>query len=151
MSKRRAGVDKGMIQLTLPLSSLPTSRVRAGALRVKERVREALSEALDASGLDREFIASELGRLVGENVSVHTLNSYTAESKGDRRLPLEYAAPLAVILEDISLLHAALESSGLLVLGKKERAIFEIGKLAVEKKKRSQRERQLWEALDAGD
>ena len=148
MSKRRPGTDKGMVQLTLPLSSLPTSRVRAGALRCKESVREALSAALDASGLDREYIAGELGRLTGENISVHTLHSYTAESKGDRRLPLEYAGALALILGDSSIVDAALAISGLVVLGEKEKAVYEIGKLAVEKKQRSKRERQLWERVN---
>jgi hypothetical protein len=43
MSKKRSGVDNGMVQLTLTLSSLPTAGLKAGALRVKDAVREALS------------------------------------------------------------------------------------------------------------
>ena len=151
MSKRRGGVDRGMIQLRLPLSSLPTTGIRAGALRCKEGVREALSAALDQSGLDREYVASELGRLVGETVSVHTLHSYTAESKGERRLPLEYAGALSLILGETTIIAAALAASGLTVLGEKEKAIYEIGRIAVEKKRRSKRERQLWEVVNGED
>jgi len=148
MSKKRSGVDNGMVQLTLPLSSLPTANLKAGALRVKDAVREALVAALDRSGLDREYVASELSRLVGEAVSIHALNNYTSESKSERRLPLEYAAALAVILRDKGILDAALGSGGFLVLGKEERAIYEIGRLAVEKKRRARRERELWERLN---
>jgi len=148
MSKKRQTADTGMVQLTLPLSSLSTASLKAGALRVKDAVREALGVAIDRSGLDREYIAKELSRLTGENVSIHILNGYTAESKGERRLPLEYAAALAVILGDKGILDAALGVGGFLVLGKAERAVYEIGKLTVEKRKASRRERKLWEKLN---
>lgn len=147
MSKRRPGTDKGMVQLQLPVSSLPTSGMAAGSLRTKEAVREALSAALDRAGLDREYVAAELSRLVGETISIHTLNSYTADSKGERRLPLEYVGALSAILGDITIAEAALGSSDMAVLGPRELAIYEIGKLTVEKRKRSKRERKLWEQL----
>lgn len=147
MSKRRPGTDKGQVQLTLPVSSLPTAGKAAGSLRAKEAVREVLSAALDRSGLDREYVASELGRLVGENISIHTLHSYTADSKGERRLPLEYVAALSCILGDTSIAAAALGAAGLQVLGPKERKIYELGRITVEKRKRSKQERQLWEQL----
>ncbi len=120
MSKRRPGTDGGMVQLTLPLSTLPTSGKPAGSLRVKEAVRETLSATLDASGLDREYVAGELGRLVGKNIGKTTLDSYTAESKGERRLPLEYAGALSVILGDRSVVEAALDACDLEVLCEKE-------------------------------
>ncbi len=147
MSKKRAGVDNGMVQLRLPLSDLPTARKKAGSLRVKEAVKEALSAGLEASGLEREFVASELSRLVGEPVNIHTLNSWTAESKSERRLPLEYAGALCAILGNAEILAAALEVSGYAVLGKKGRAVYELGLLAVEKKQRSKREKELWERV----
>ncbi len=140
-----------MVQLSLPVSSLPTSDYKAGSLQVRDAVREALNDAIKCSGLDREYIASELSRLVGATINVCTLDSWTAESKTDRRLPLEYAGALAVILRNTGILNAALEASGMLVLGEREMAIYEIGKITVEKRKRSRRERALWEQLNGKD
>jgi len=148
MSKRRPGTDGGMVQLRLPLSALPTAGLQAGGLRCKDAVREALTLALERSGLDREYVVGELSRLVGETVSRATLDSWTAESKGERRLPLEYAGALAVLLGDTSLVQAALDACGLRVLGAQDVAVYEIGRITVEKRKRSQRERQLWEQVN---
>jgi len=148
MSKKRPDFGGRAVQLTLPLSSLPTANRTAGSLRVKEAVQEALSEAIRRSGLSREYIAQELSRLTGDDFSVHALNNWTAESKDDRRMPLEAAGAMAVILQDKSILEAALGSSGHLVLSPKERPIFELGRITVEKKRRSKKERDLWEQLD---
>ena len=148
MSKTRKKSDGKQVQLTLPLSSLPTAGCRSGSLRVRDAIREALSDALQRSGLERDYVASELSRLVGVTVNVCTLDSWTAESKTDRRLPLEYAGALALILGDIGLLQAALGPSKVIVLGEQEAAVYEIGKLTVEKRRRSKRERALWEKVN---
>ena len=146
MSKRSHPLDSR--QLPLPLGPQAGGRgLRAGALRAKEAVREALSRALEASGLEREEVAAQLSRLVGEQVSVHTLHSYTAESKGERRLPLEYAGALAVILNDASLVGAALTGSGLAVVGREELDLMEYGRLQLERRKLGRKERQLMERL----
>lgn len=150
-SKKAKKIDAKMVQISLPLSSLPTAGLKAGALRVQEAVREALCEALKRSGLEREYVVSELSRLVGATINVCTLDSWTAESKSDRKLPLEYAGALCKILRDTGILDAALEASGIVVLGEREKAIFEIGKITVEKRKRSKKERALWEKLNGDD
>ena len=148
MSKKHKKLDQGMVQLTLPMSSLPTRKYQAGALRAKEAVREALVTALSRSGLDREYVAEELSRLIGEPVSVHTLNSWTADSKGSRRLPLEYAGALCVILGDMSLLRAAITACGFAMLDADEVAVFELGQLTIEKKRRAKKEREIMERLN---
>ncbi|MBF0482809.1 MAG: hypothetical protein HQK81_06350 [Desulfovibrionaceae bacterium] len=144
MSKRQEGADKGLVQLTLPLSSLPTAGMRAGALRTHEAVKEALTAALARSGLDREYVTSELSRLVGENVSIHTINNWTSGAKNDRRLPLEYAAALAVILDDTTILEAALGGAGFMVLHPRDVPVFELGRLTVEERKHGRRKREVW-------
>lgn len=151
MSKKQKKSDGNMVQLSLPLSSLPTARMKAGSLRVREAVKEALGEALKRSGLDRAYVAKELSRLVGATVNVCTLDSWTAESKSDRRLPLEYAGALSLILGDVSIVEAALESAGIMVLDEKGQAIHKIGELTVEKRRRSKLERALWEKLNNED
>jgi hypothetical protein len=136
-----------MVQLTLPLSSLPTSGLRAGSLRTHEAVKEAFAAALTRSGLDREYVASELSRLVGENVSIHSINNWTSGAKNDRRLPLEYAAALAVILDDTTILEAALGCAGFAALHPREIPVYEIGRMTVEERNRGRRKRELWERI----
>ena len=97
-----------MVQLQLPLSSLPTAGMAAGSLRRLEAVHEALDAAITASGLTRAYIAEEISRLTGGSVSENHINNWTAESKmGERHIPLEYVAALTVILGDVRILAAA--------------------------------------------
>lgn len=145
MSKTRR--NYGQCSLPLPPPE-PCQRLRAGSLRAKESVREALSLALDACELEREEVAEELSRLVGEDVSVHTLHSYTAHSKGNRRLPLEYAAALAVVLGDASIITAALAGSGYTVIDQEGLDVLEYGRLQLARKELAQRERDIRERLN---
>ena len=69
MAKTRRNLDSRMVQLTLPLSSLPTANMAAGSLRRLEAVHEAVVAAIKASGLTRAYIAKELSRLTGGSVS----------------------------------------------------------------------------------
>jgi hypothetical protein len=137
-----------MVQLTLPLSSLPTANMAAGSLRCREAVHEAVRDALAASGLTREYVAGELSRLTGDSVSIHHINSWTAESKaGERHIPMEYAAALTVILGDGRILAAACPK-GYVVLSPEEAAIYELGKVVVEEQRRSRKKRELWERIN---
>ncbi len=137
-----------MVQLTLPLSSLPTANMAAGSQRCLEAVHEAFREALIASGLKREYVAQELSRLTGDQVSIHHINSWTAESKaGERHIPLEYAAALTVILGDGRILAAACPK-GYVVLSPEEAAVYELGKVVVEEKRRRRKKHELWERIN---
>lgn len=147
MSKARRNFGGTMVQLTLPLSSLPTASMQAGSLRRREAVNEAFREALAASGLSREYVAGELSRLTGDQVSIHHINNWTAESKDDRRIPLEYAAALTVILGDARILAAACPA-GYLVLPPDEAAVYELGRVVVDERRRSRKKRELWERIN---
>jgi len=132
------------------MSSLPTGNRRAGSLRVKEGVKEALKQALDRCGLDRETVADELSRLVGEPVSVHTVNNWVADAKGDRRFPLEYAGALTAITGDVGFLQAALAGgAGIKVLAPEEVAYYELGKITAEERARRKRKRAVLEKIGA--
>lgn len=103
--------------------------------------------ALDACGLDREAVARELSRLVGEAVSVHTVNNWCATEKSDRRVPLEYAAALVAITGDASILRAALEVAGFRVLGPEDVPVYELGRIAVEETRRRRAKRAVMERI----
>ena len=134
------------VQIPLPLTKIRTSHLRAGSLRVKEAQHEALKRALDRCGLDREEVAKELTRLVGEEISKHTINNWCAEGKTNRRFPLECAKALALITGDDGVLAAALEPE-FTPLNEDGQACLEFGRLVIEDQLRSKRKRQLKERV----
>jgi len=147
MSKWRASFDKGTVQLTLPLSSLPSQKVRSGGLRTSEAVKEALRQALRSCGLSRETVADELTRLTGERVSIHQINNWAAPGKDERSIPLEQLAALTVVTGDAGLARAALEAAGFLVLGPGEAPYYELGRLTAEERERAKRRKEIMERI----
>lgn len=134
-------------QLTMSMSKRRPENLRAGAFRVKEAVNEALKAVLENCELSREEIAAELSRLVGEEISVHTLNNWCAEGKHNRRFPLEYAAALAVITGSRDVLDAALKVAGFRVLDADQGAYYELGVIAAEELARRKHKREVMERI----
>ena len=147
MSKRTQQSDARMVQLSLPLSSLPSQRLGNGSCRTTEAVQDALNGALRGCGLSREVVAEELSRLTGHDVSVHTLNNWAAPSKEDRPTPLQFLAALVEITGDAELVRAALKGTGYMLLGPDEAPLYELGKITAEDKARARRKRELWEKI----
>lgn len=139
--------DRKPIQLTLPLSELPSQRYRSGSMRCSDAVKEALREALKRSGLSRDVIAEETSRLTGEKIGTNQLDNWAAPEKKDRRIPLEFAAALSVVLSDASIAQAALESAEMLVLSKQHVPYYHLGKLTHEKRERRKEEKKILEAI----
>jgi hypothetical protein len=136
-----------MVQLTLPLSELPSRKRRSGSLRAKEAVKEALKAALHKCGLSREVVAEELSRLTGESVSHHQINNWIAPTKDDRCIPLEYAGALAVITGDSGFVQIAVEAAGLLVLSREQSPYYELGKITAEDRARAAARKAILERL----
>jgi len=131
----------------MSMSKKGLSDLRAGALRVKEAVNEALKAALDKCGMSRDEVARELSRLVGEEISVHTLNNWCAEGKNNRRFPLEYAGALAVITGSQEVLDAALRSSGFRVLDIEQLVYYELGVIEAEERRRRKAKKEVIERI----
>jgi hypothetical protein len=136
-----------MVQLSLPLSSLPSQRLENGSCRTTEAVQDALNGALKGCGLSRDLVAEELSRLTGHDVSVHTLNNWASPSKEDRPTPLQFLAALVKITGDGGLVQAALKGTGYKLLSPDEVPLFELGKITAEDKARAKRKRELWEKI----
>jgi hypothetical protein len=147
MSKRAPNLAEGMVQLTLPLSSLPSQKLKAGSLRTSESVKEALRQALRSCGLSRETVADELTRLTGENVSIHQINNWAAPGKDDRSIPLEQLAALTSVTGDAGLAKAALECAGWSVLGPEQRPYYELGRMTAEDRARTRKKREILERI----
>jgi hypothetical protein len=136
-----------LVQMELPWSILPSQEYRAGSFRRHESVCEALKSALSKCGLGRDTVAAELTRLSGDKISVNHLNNWCAESKNGWRLPLEYVAALCIITGDSGIIKAALESSGLIVLDKKAKDYYELGKITAENRLKTREKNQIFGRL----
>lgn len=147
MSKRTPNIAPGMVQLTLPLSSLASQKRASGSLRAKEAVKDALKAALTRCGLSREVVADELTRLTGENISIHQINNWVAPGKDDRCMPLEYAGALAVITGDAGFVQAAVNAAGLMVLDHQQAPFYELGRLAAEDRERTRKKREIMDRI----
>lgn len=147
MSKKATKSDQGMIQLTLPLSELPSQKRRSGSLRAKEAVKEALRSALHRCGIAREVVADELSRLTGEDISIHQINNWVSPAKEDRSMPLEYAAALATVTGDTGFLSIALEAAGILVLSREQAPYYELGRITAEDRARAKKRKDILERI----
>jgi len=147
MSKRTPEIDDRMVQLMLPLSSLPSQRLQSGSLRTFEAVKDGLNRSLKECGLSREIIADELSRLTGHDISVHQINNWAAPSKEDRPTPLHFLAALTKITGNAALAEAALDGTGYKLLTPDQVVFYEIGKDEVEKRKQAKKRKELWEKV----
>ncbi|WP_028574327.1 hypothetical protein [Desulfonatronovibrio hydrogenovorans] len=136
------------VQLTIPMSEIPSRKRRAGSLRRCEAVQESIYDALKQCALGRDFIAEEMSRLTGDKISVNHINNWTAESKNGWKLPLEYAAALAVITGDDRILRAALAGSGLHVINQEERDLLDLGRITADEMQRRKKKRDIIRRLD---
>ena len=147
MSKNKAQIGANMVQLTLPLSALPSQNLRSGSLRTFEAVRDVLATALKECGITREVVAKEVTRLTGRKVTEHHLNSWTASSKSDRSIPLDTLAALSVVTNTPEVAQAALECAGWLVLTPEQAPYYELGVMVAEDKQRTKQKKELWERI----
>jgi len=135
------------VQLTLPLSDLPSQRLASGSLRTFEAIKDSLVSAMKGCGLSRDIIAEELSRLTGHDISVHHLNHWAAPSKEDRPTPLHFLAALTKITGNAALAEAALDGTGYKLLTPDQVVFYEIGKDEVEKRKQAKKRKELWEKV----
>ncbi len=61
-----------------------------GTMNIRERLRRSLNQAIKECGLSRAQIAGEMSHLLGVDVTKSVIDSWTAESKDNYRIPAEY-------------------------------------------------------------
>lgn len=70
---------------------VPTPRAALpGALAFGAIIRGLVADAIKASPLSRSEIAARMSELTGQDITIHMLNAWTAESRSEWRFPLEY-------------------------------------------------------------
>lgn len=141
MSRHNDNLTLDLFEVPAPTNPLP------GALNYNRVVRSLLSEILKTCPLKREQVAARMSELTGDQITVHQLNAWTAESREGWRFPLEYLPALEVAAETTALIGWAADVRGGKILIGKDALDAEIGKLERLKEETTRRIRQIKAAL----
>lgn len=130
-----------LFEVPVPAAPLP------GALNFSMALRHLLFEALKSCPLTRAEVAARMSELIGETITAHQLNAWTAESREGWRFPLEYLPAFEVAVETTALTAwAAAVRGGKLLMGK-EALDAEVGKMERIREAATKRIRQLKQAM----
>ncbi len=86
--------------------------VPEGSMNLDLQIRELVTESLKETSLSRYQVAGHLSAALGRDVSKSVLDSYSAESKADHKLPAAYVPALAVITGDCAIVRLLCEEIG---------------------------------------
>jgi len=100
------------IQELKQLNGAPTE----GTLCIRESLRMALCEDIKQCSLSRPQIAGEMSHLTGVSITTAMIDSWTAESKPQNRIPAEYISAWCVVTKSRRLLGIINEAAGAFVL-----------------------------------
>jgi len=87
-----------------------------GSLNIQARLRAAMALAIKASRYSRYEIVGRMSNLVNAEITIHQLNSWTAESKDGHRPPGEYIPAFCVATESFDPLKVLVEPCSMFVL-----------------------------------
>ncbi len=118
-----------------------------GAWRFRVEIAHAMGEAIRASGHDRYQIAADMGRLLGREVSVNTLDKYTSEAAEEHHPSLETAIAFDAATGQMALVSLFAEKLGGRVLPGKESLLAELGRLEQMKGEIARQERAIKKVL----
>lgn len=141
MRRPRDTLTADLFEVPVPRTPLP------GALDVGLQVRHLLSDLLKASPLNRFEVAARMSELLGQDITKHQLDSWTAESREGWRFPLEYLPAFEVACETTAITAWIADLRGGQVLMGKEVLNAEIGKLERLKEDTARKIRQLKQAM----
>lgn len=118
-----------------------------GAWRFRVEIAHAMGDAIRASGKDRYAIAADMGRLLGREVSVNTLDKYTSEAAEDHHPSLETAIAFDAATGQMALAGLFAAKLGCRVLPGKDSLLAELGRLEQMKGEIARQERAIKKVL----
>ncbi len=133
--------DRGKIASINRATAIP------GSLNLDSQIRELVSEGLKRSPLSRHQIAAEMSTVMGKEVTKTTLDTFSAESKGNHRLPACYVAAFGVATGDTTIISAICEAVGGAFLPDVETLTLELHKIQGEKRELKEREQIIKELM----
>lgn len=138
MSKRKKRIDERQLSLFDVLQQIQDQgkpESNEGELNVAERLRLALVKAIKACHLSRHQIAGEMSHLLGHEVSKTTIDTWTAESKDQHRIPAEYLPAFCQVTGDRQPIALLAEVGGMFAMPGPEALRAEIQKFDEEERK----------------
>lgn len=117
-NKKRFAIAENQVSLFDLLSQkidTPNTIPREGSCNIHEKIRQAIADALKNCTKSRWQIAGDMSHLVGEEISIHQLNAWAAESKS-HKLPSDYVAAFCRATENYELLTIQAEAAGMFIL-----------------------------------
>lgn len=106
----------------------------------RSRVKRGMSEAIRKQSLDRNTLASEIARLIGQgSFSKSTLDALTSESKISHNIRLDQFKAFVIATGERSLWDNVVSDEGLLVIEGNEARLAEIGLLQEKQREISRR------------
>lgn len=141
MRRHHDTLTPDLFEVPVPTVPLP------GALNFSLALRHLITEAIKHCPLNREEVAARMSELVGEPITKHQLNAWTAESREDWRFPLEYLPAFEVACSTTVLTAWIASTRGGKVLMGKEALDAEIGKLERMKEEAARKIKQLKHAM----
>jgi len=99
-----------------------------GSFDDSSAIRGILVRSIDESGKTRAAIADEMSVLLARPVTEKMLNAFTAESRGDRRWPLEFTRAFCAAAGSDELLRHLVELTGCFVITAEEKLMFDLGR-----------------------
>lgn len=138
--------------LTADLFEIPVApAATGGSLDMDTQIRHTLSDMLKQCPKDRYQVAAEVSKLVGREVSKNMLDAYTAESRTEYNLPLQYVVAVEVVTESYALTNLIASRRGGKFLVGEDALLAELGKIQREKTALSDRESRLKQFLARND
>lgn len=134
-------LTRDLFEVPVELSPTP------GALDCSETVRRVLGDLIKKAPHSRQEIAEQMSVLTGKEISEHSLDSWTADSRKGWRFPLEYLPAFEVATETHELTSWMADLRGCRVLVGKDVLDAEIGKLERVKENAGRRIRQLKDVI----
>ncbi|BBO84515.1 hypothetical protein DSCO28_50810 [Desulfosarcina ovata subsp. sediminis] len=87
-----------------------------GSMNIRDRLRLAPNRAIKNCRLSRPQIAGEMSHLLGADVTKSVMDSWTAESKDNYRIPAEYLPAFCRVVGSNEPIDILTESAGMFAL-----------------------------------
>ena len=127
--KRFAGQENqlSLFDILTKKNEAPASLPHEGSLNIHEKVRLSICTALKQSTKSRWQIAGDISHLIGEEITIHQLNSFAAESKA-YHFPCHLAPAFCRATDNYELLKVLADAAGMFILPGTEALRSEIQK-----------------------
>lgn len=151
MSKRGKRLDERQLSLFDVLQQIQDQgkeESSEGELNVAEKLRMALVSAIKNCPLSRHQIAGEMSHLLGHEISKTTIDTWTAESKDQHRIPAEYLPAFCRVTGERRPISILAEVGGMFAMPGPEALRAEIQKYDEQERKARAEKRKRMRFLD---